>query len=331
MPNAEAAGYYRFALASDDLENLRRRGLGKLSARERVAFADSLQAAFASGAIDVKALLSVLGSLASDEERAVATAAMETLRFLKDHVLGEAERDALERYARKLYVGELRKLGMSAKRGEGGDSRLLRADLAWFLAEVARDPGTRRQLAAAGRADIEEGKSRVAEELRAVALSVAIEEGDDALFEAAYKKLIASQDPAERSRLLSGLSSVVDARSQRALELSLDPQLRTNEVIVPLRAQFRDLRTRDAAWAFFQQRYDALLERLGERRMGSTPGLATSLCSAEAVTQVQAFFEPRIAALVGGPRSLSEALEVISLCAASADHHREAARAFFAR
>src|SRR4051812_48621358 len=48
LPNADAAGYYRSALAAADVQRLRERGLARLSTVERVGLGHDLEAAFAS-------------------------------------------------------------------------------------------------------------------------------------------------------------------------------------------------------------------------------------------------------------------------------------------
>src|SRR5262249_6263187 len=51
MPNAQAAGYYRATLPTDDLVRLRDRGMRRLAVVERLHLAHDLEAAFRSGAL----------------------------------------------------------------------------------------------------------------------------------------------------------------------------------------------------------------------------------------------------------------------------------------
>jgi alanyl aminopeptidase len=339
LPNAEGAGYYRWSLGAADLDKLRKAGFSKLSPREKLSFVDSLRAGFESGTLSADRVLAVSPLLAADADRAVATAPMEMLRFTREYLLDAAARPALDRFARGLYEPLLRKLGWKERAGEDGDTRILRADVVWFLAQGLRDPETRKTAAQLGRRYLDElglaekGKAAqpsLAVDLRSVAAQVALQDGNQALFDAVYQRLRETKDPTERDRLLWALSSVTDQRSERALALALDPALHVNEVFTPLRAQFGDERTRDAAWRFLEQRFDALVERVSKLHAGNAPGLTVQFCSAQMAERVQAFFAPRIEQLAGGPRSLDSATEGLRLCGAQADMQRASAAAFFA-
>jgi alanyl aminopeptidase len=173
------------------------------------------------------------------------------------------------------------------------------------------------------------GNDDVPTDLRSVAAHVALQDGDTALFDLAYKRFSESSDPIERDRLLGALSSVTDARSARALALTFDPVLHQNEVTVPLRIQFYDERTRAAAYQFMQDHLDALIEKLSRERAGNLPWFAVPMCTTQTADQLQALFAPRIEQLIGGPRSLAGATEALRLCAAEAAAQQQSARAYF--
>jgi len=158
---------------------------------------------------------------------------------------------------------------------------------------------------------------------------VAMQDGDARLFDASYARLAMVRDPIEREHLLSALCSVTDARSGRARALALDPVLRTNEVTIPLRHQFGEERTRDAAFGFLRANWDAILARLDPERAASLLGFASAFCSSDAAEPVAAFFAPRAEGLRGGPRALAASLESLQLCTARVAMQRDAARAFF--
>ncbi len=338
MPNAGGAGYYRFALADADLAKLQKAGFAKLSVREKLALADSLQAGFESGALSAQSVLATMPQLAADADRSVATAPMGLLRFARDYLLEPAQQPWLARFARALYAPGLRQLGWQERAGEDGETRLLRAQVIGFLGDMVRDPAVRAKLAALGRAWIAAGEGeargagadRLPADLRGAAAQVALQDGDQALFDAAWRRTRETQDLSERGILLTALSSVTDARSGRALALSLDPALRVNEVFSPLRGQLADARTREAAWRYFEQHFDALVERVSKQDAGWLPWLAWPFCSAEAADELERFFAPRIASLTGGPRSLAGATEELRLCAAEVQTQRAGVQAFFA-
>jgi alanyl aminopeptidase len=279
-------------------------------------------------------VLDALGTLVGDAERSVATAPMGVLEFARDHLLSDAERPALERHARRLYMPILQELGWTPVPGEDGERKLLRAEVVGFLADVARAPAVRDRAARLGRAWLGlagEGAEQPAEDLRAIAVRIAVEDGDDATFDTALARLGATVDPVERNFLLWALGSVRDARSGRALALALDPMLKVSEMLAIPRHQMADDRTREPAWEWVEKSFDAVAARLSKQAAGAVPGLAASFCSGAAASRVEAFFAPRIGALTGGPRRLAETLEAVRLCAARAQTHQDGARAYYAK
>jgi len=335
MPNADGAAYYRFTLASADLAKLRGQGLGKLPARERYALATALEAGFAAGSVTAKDWLGTMPALAADKERMIATEPLGFLRSLRDHWLAPASWPALQAFVKQLYGPAKTRLGFREQAGESGDAKLLRAQLLTAIADLGNDKPTRARLAELGKqylglgADAQLHPEAVPNDLADLAVRTLVQDGNDALFDAVYQRFVKTQDSTLRGRFLRALSAVRDTRSSKALALVLDPALRVNEVMMPLREQLSHPSTREAAYSWFEQNFDAIGRRLSPDAMAGTPWLAASLCDERAAERVQAFFAPRVAALPGAPRSLEGAIETLHLCAALVQAQREGVEAFF--
>ena len=329
MPNADGAGYYRFTLAPADLANLREQGFTKLTPRERYALGRALIAGFEAHQVSAADLLDSFQRFAGDEERYVVELPIPYLSELRAHWLGRPtlsndQRAALAApfaaYVRALYAPIVRRLGMSEQNNESGDTKLLRASLLGALCDLGDDSATRKQLARAGLAYLGIGgdgrlhPEALAPELLDVGVRIAVEDGDENVYDAVYERLRQSNDATERGRYLSALGSVRDGRSGRALALPLDPVLRVNELMLPLRRQLADYRTRAAAYAWFEQHFDALLARLSPSGLGTSPWLASWMCEAADVQRVEEFWKPRVEKLPGAPRSLNGVIETIGLC-----------------
>jgi alanyl aminopeptidase len=337
MPNAGARGYYRWALPPEQLRALVGPGWSRLSPLERVSVANNLRAAFWSAVLPGAEILAMLPPIAADETRAVATEPMALAQAVIESVAPPEWTDAARRWAASLYQARARRLGWTPRRGEDGETRLLRRDVLSFLALVARDPATRAEAARRGRAYVGYGRDvavhpdAVASDLAGMALAVAVQEGDEAFFDAVMAHLFASTDAIARRRVLVALASTDDpALSQRALDLALDPRLRVNEVTIPLSVQAERPETRERAWAWAREHFDALAGRIASAHAGRTPWIFAGFCDLERREEVRAFFEPRIAAMPGGPRNLAGALEAITLCAARRQAQRESVERFFA-
>jgi alanyl aminopeptidase len=336
LPNADGAGYYRWALAAPDAARLGHDGVPRLSARERLSFADGLDAAFHAGALPAPQVFGSLALLAEDPARPVAEAPMALLRLAREHLVDATLRPRVEAFAASLYVPTHRRLGWETRNEDDGESRLLRESVIWFLADVADDPDVRREAAERGRRYAGMGgggvldPSAVDPELVGTALWVAVQDGGAAVFDALLAHLEASEDAVLRMYLLEALGSTRDpGLAARALNLSLDERVRINETLLTLDSQMFQPRMRAATWDWIEANFDALVTRIGPDRAGRLVGLARYFCDTASAERVQTFLSPRIDKLGGGPRNLAKTLERIRLCAALVDAQGESTRAFF--
>jgi alanyl aminopeptidase len=334
-PNADGAGYYRWTLPAADFDRLRVAGWPRLAPDERLSVADAIGAAFAAGTMPAGPALDALEPLARDPTRAVAVAPMSLVRFVRDQLAGDDLRPRAEAFARRLYAPALARLGWTPRTDEDGETRLLRARVLGFLADVGQDPAVRREAAARGRklvGKIGDGvldTDAVAGELVDVVLAVAVQDGDAAFFAGVLRERAASTDTLTRARLLTALGATHDpALAAHARDLALDPTLHLDEIERPLWRQTADVETRAATWDWLRAHFDALEARLSRRRVGDTPWMAGGFCDESRAAEVDAFFAPRIRDLAGGPRNLAGALESIRLCAARVEAQRESARVF---
>ena len=337
MPNDDGAGYFRFSMGPDDWANLRARGLSKLSERGKMAVADSVFAELDRGAMDPEALLPWLPRFVASPIRQLASAPMGPLRFMMYHAAPPELRDEVRRYASDLYRQRYARLGWRASKNESSDTTLLRDAVVRFMVMDVRDSAARTRAARLGRTYIgyrtEAKPAAVDPQLAGLVLAAAVQEGDARFFDYLLRRLDGDTDALSRNRILSALAQAESpALSTRALDLIVDPRVRVNEMGRLLRAQLRNPRTRERAWAWFTEHFDEVIARLGSGRGGGTPWHATGFCTEEDAERVRRFFEPRVAALAGGPRNLAGAVEAISLCAKRAAAHRPGVeRAFHAR
>ena len=332
-PNSDARGYYRFALPAEDLQALVSSGYAHLNPRERVSLASNVRAMVAAGTLDIEAALPLYARFASDEERLVAVEPMGGLIGLVDYFVSPEHEARARTWAGSLYATRFRQLGWNARPRESGDERLLRRDLADFMTRTAEDPAAVRAAADMGLAYVGRGRTRRAPtdgalhpeavniDLAGIAVMAALAEESptaDALFDHIATLALNSQDAMVRSRLLYALGSVEnESRAQRALALTLDSRVRTNELGILMAAQSeRQLAGRERALAWLSANLEAVSARMPDARLGALPWTFSGFCSAEARGRVEALFAPHAAEWAGAPRNLAGALEVISMCEA---------------
>jgi alanyl aminopeptidase len=340
FPNADAAGYYRFALAPRDLTNLRNKGLAALTAREKASLASNIQAAYARGTTSFEQALMAVSPLARETDPTVASAPMGYLSQARDWVYADkVVRGKVEAYARELYGKVGRTLSWEAKSEENDEVRTLRAGVLGFLATTGQDRGVRAEAKKRGLAYIGFGKDgaihpeAVDPNLAAIAVGVVGEEADRPTWDAMKALLMRSVDETVRGRLLYGLSSAKRPElAAAARELVLEPALRDNEVLGPLSNALGDPERRDASWEWMNAHYDAVRARLPMHHGGV--GLVAAggvYCDEDHARDIETFFKTRIEDIEGGPRVLASTLEGVRLCVAMRKAQEEGARAFFTK
>ncbi len=336
MPNADAAGYYRFGLSKEQLSALLTKGWPTLSSRERLATADAVRIGFSRGTARAADVFGDLAAMANDPFPSVAAAPMGMAQVAREWLFETPLRARVEAWSRKLYGKTGAALGWKPAKNETAERTILRQSVLSFLAFTARDPAVRKEATARGRAFLGFGGDdalhldAVDNNLAGIALAVAADELGPAFFDALLRHLDKSDDTVMRGRLLGALASVQDpALGARALALTLDQRLRTNEVLQPLGSQLSMVETRKAAWQWLRTHFDAVVGRVSPNRAGALP-YYVRFCDDAHAAELEAFFTPKIANLDGGPRNLANALESMRLCVARRKAQEDSLRAFFA-
>jgi alanyl aminopeptidase len=337
-PNADAAGYYRWSLASADRKKLSAT-FAKLSTPERLSFAESLKAGFQNGTLPAAEIMAALPELARDPHHAVAAKPIAFITAAREWLEGP-ERAAVDAHGRALYAPLYRALGWTAKKGAAEDvgRGLLREAVVTFLALTVDDPAVRKEATRRARAYVGFGKdSAVHPEaldpgLASVALSVAVQEEGQPFFDALVKLLEESPQVTIRRSVLAALSRARDPKlAARARELVFDPRVHSDEVFGTLFPAAGPIETRAAFFAWFSANIDKVIERVSLKSSRPLPFLGASFCDSARAEEVKALFEPRIAKVEGGPRNLAAALEHIELCAARRAAHIDGVRAFYSK
>ncbi|MCC7110569.1 MAG: M1 family metallopeptidase [Deltaproteobacteria bacterium] len=330
-PNADGVGYYRWSLPAEQLKALVKEQK-KLSPGERISLKNALRAGFAAGTLPFADALAAAEPLAQDEEPSVADAPGDFLGFGHDYLVDAKARDRVKARGIALYRPVLDSVGLLPKAGEDPRVRERRA-MAWGALASAEDKKALDELAKLGRATLglDGPAAEIPADLKGMAISAALKRGGAPVFDKLVERLSTETDSTMRRYLLGALGAVDDeALAVRARALSLDPRLKTNEVLSPLWSQAGDVKTRDATWAWVQANLDPLMARLPETfGRDALPGLASGFCSEERAAEAEAVFKPHLAKVPGLERSLAQAVEGVRLCAAKAAVHRDSARKVF--
>jgi hypothetical protein len=104
-----------------------------------------------------------------------------------------------------------------------------------------------------------------------------------------------------------------------ALPIILTDEFDNRESLALLVGAVASSQTRDVAYDFVKQNWDALVAKLPTDFGAFLPYAARNYCDPQHRADAEAFFKDRSTKYTGGPRILSQVLEGISICAANKD------------
>jgi alanyl aminopeptidase len=325
MPNAGAQGYYRWSLADSELDALIARR-NELATSEQMSLSNNLGAALRAGKVDLARALKAQKLLAASPKRHVLESALKTF-WMVNELLADQSLPAFRADMAKTLRPQLNRVGLLPRTAKvQGEEKLLRVSVVRALYGLSEEAALSKELSKLGKPLLAGGEVRnLPSELIELALTAAVREGGAPAYDAVRAQLLAAEDGVQRSRLLSALANVRDPElAKRTLALTLDEKLRVNERLLPLLVQLGQRETREAAFGWLRENFDALLAKLGAHGGNDVIGATSSFCSTQAASDVEQFFGPRVEKVPGGPRELALTLETIRACAAVKSHYADA-------
>ncbi|WP_093523189.1 M1 family metallopeptidase [Stigmatella erecta] len=326
--NAGGSGYYRVGYSREQLARLLEVPAGTLSTAERLALLSDVEAAVSRGDMPLGEALRLVPATASDPQRLILQGGNQLLSALRQDWLSEPERLRFKAWLRELYGPRARALGWLPKPGESDEVKQMRGMLLFRAAVTGEDPALGEEAGRLARAWLADRKS-VPAESASLALAVAVRQGDRALFQQVLAQARATQEPAERARLLGTLGGFQEpALLQEAFALVTGSEFDVRDTVNILMRAFYSPETRPLAWAFYQQHFDALAAKMRSDELGGFIGVVSLFCDETRRAEAEALLSPRVAQIEGGTRVLSRELESIRLCIESKRRHQPSVREF---
>ncbi len=309
---AEPSRYYRVEYRGRaDKSNAAR----KSPVADTVAAIGDLDALARNGAIDLDALLQRLQPYAASGNRDVTQSLIWTMGDLRPLIAGDLWPN-WERYASKLFAGQVRALGLAGRPQDSEDTLRLRPTVVSFLASDGND-GTLRAQATRLALRWLDDRAAIDGNMVDALLQAAARHGDRALLERFRDAALAARDRRDRRSLYLALGSFEDpAIAGSALALVLDPAHDYRDAIQIAWTQSGTPQGGARAYDFMKANFDALVARAPRDAAASWPGLGGRFCSEAQRADVDDFFRERAPKYAGGPRILAQTLERIHLCAA---------------
>jgi alanyl aminopeptidase len=315
-PNADGAGYYRFAMDETWWQGLIA-GVSTMQPSEALVFADSLDAAFRAGTVSAQTYIAGMQELINHNAWDVVEAGINQLEAITE-IVTPADMAKVE-----AVFGEMAKPRFARLADEPGESaELLNSRLQRFLMVVAKDEALRAPLAekAALRIglDGEADPSIVSPAELETVLSIGVQDLGAPFFNLLLEQAIASEDRAFRNDALGALARAEDpVLAAKLQDLMLSGQLQGYEPVFMMFRQMARPATTELTYAWFLENYDAVAALAPEEFRGRfVAGLGSSFCTAERADEWVSFIQAHADNLTGYERTLAQSTETVRLCAA---------------
>ena len=314
--NAGADGYYRVLYQGDLLGDLLKNDTRALTLPEKVALIGDISALTGNGKIPLGQALALVPGLAHDPARQVVTKTIQVTADLQDHMVTPDLLPQYHRYIEDLYGSRARALGWKDRPGESDDDRLLRPTVEGTVANQAEDPEFIAQAKALALAWLDDRKAVDRDTLGSVIFAAA-RHGDQALFDRLRAAAKQEKDEDILNTLLFSLGSFPDPEiAKKALPIVLTDEFDSRQSLDILFGVAQSPKTRDLAYDFVKQNWEALIAKLPTDFGAFLPYVAGGYCDEGHRQDAASFFEGRSTKYTGGPRNLAQMLEGIDLCVA---------------
>lgn len=328
--NADGAGHWVARYDGAMLRNLEARVVD-LPENEAVAFAGDAALLVNSGLMSRDAGLRLANAFLRHPAIGVRHGGIAFLASQRDEWLNAAQRQARHTLLVSYVWPMTRSLGWLDRPNDSAGTQELRSAVMTYAARVQGGELLRGPARDFALRWIDDRASIPASNVPAV-LETAARFADVATYERFSDALASTQQPHERTLLLSALAAVRDpVLRNRTLDLALrDPNaggLPPSEAQRLLEKTLHDDANRVPAFAFVRDHWDAWVAKLPPDSPSRLIDPLGQLCTKRDRQEFVAFFQPKVDAMRGAPREYAQALESIDVCIAAASAPGEPAPA----
>jgi len=327
LPNAGMMGYYRVSLSGEMLDRLLEERGSRLTVPEQVGVVSDMNAMILAGALTEGDALNRVPQLLAMSNRHVAADTAGIVGGV-DELVTDKLRPTYAAFIREMFGERARELGWTPEPDEEEDTRLLRPALVGLVADEGED----QKLIAEAKALADlwlDDRSAIDPQLISLALRVAARNGNEQLWKSFYEQARTHTEERERDFLFGAMGSFRDeALVRKNLAIILSDEFEIFEVVGLLFGALGQPSTREMAWNWVKENYEAFKAKLPRAYQSFLPRTAGPLCNEEAIADAKAFFGPRVAELEGGPRALDQTLEGMRICVAYRAAQRPSVEAF---
>lgn len=326
FPNAEGAGFYRFALDDGSLAALGSRLPQVLEPHERLLLANNQWALLKAGHVSIEQFLQLLGACSGDEDRAVVSTVVEQLGWIGAHVVDAGSEAAFAALVARTYGERLAALGWDAAPTETADDRMKRAAILGAMGRIARVQAVRDE----ARLRLEKyfaDATVLDPNVVATIAAIAAIDGDAALFDRYLeRKRQAGTDPEEEQRFLLALGGFEKPELiDRALTLTMTDEVRPQDRTFLFATLLGRPASRRAAWKFVRDGWDRISMTMDPMLMQGLVRATSQLTEPDMAEEVSAFLADKKTPQI--QETIAQAREQLRIDAATVQRLRPALRA----
>ena len=330
-PNANEAGYYRFALEPKALATLVK-SHESLDVGSRVGLASNMWAQVRAGALAPDAYLELLPQFDRDTDRHVVEVVLGSLYGIRKSLIDEPALAAFRAYA-LARLAPHRQGGFEAptKARESEERAILRRTVLEALGELAEDQATLHEADVLTQKWLKDPTSMSGDTAQ-TAVELGSRHAGVARLDALRAAAKSAKTPQDRVLALHGMGSFGDADVlKKALDLTLTDEVRVSEIGDVLWSAVKHRASRPIVWEWTKAHWDALRAKLAGPLGHGLVYLAGIMCTQADLDDARAFFTPRVKDIEGAKRPYDESLEGASLCVALRDHGAGAVTKYFTK
>ena len=325
MPNADGAGYYRFALDDRDSAALLQRA-ARLSDREAMMLADSVKGGFQAGKVSLQSMLDAAAALATHPNRQVSTQPGFDLLEIHDRMLDAPQRAAFENKLAAIYGPRLQavgaKLDAAGNAADTPDVQLQRRSLVYLVGLGAREPALRQRLSAASVKSLTD-PAALDVGLRDRAWAVAVQERAAGIFDPLVRAVTADDALARQHAAIALGMDDDPTTAMQVRELSLDTHVPASEALTLMFLQFSAPETRTQSWDWLQKKFDRFSGRMPAFLQPYIFQMLEPFCDSSSRNEVSAFGATKVRQLGSGELEFRRAVESIDICIAQKAAHQD--------
>ncbi|WP_299581298.1 M1 family metallopeptidase [uncultured Microbulbifer sp.] len=316
MPNAQGSGYYRWNLPEPQWQALTER-FALFAPTEQLSIIDSAFAAFEAGTLPAPRLLDVVRQSARADKRQVIAMPLRYLRKYRDSYLDGSQRLAFLNFAQNLYLPLINR----SAGGSDADQQMLHSDLLGFMALVAEDPDTRKQLMAKAFAftgfKTERNPEALNSDLYGPALTVAVQDASGDFLKHLIQVRGELDDPRFENASASAIGSSNSPEQVETVQaLALSKEMGPRESFGLIQYALAQPLVQAQHWRWLQTNFGKVVDKIPAQVRRRTPAFANAFCDKQRLDELQQLFAKHGKLAPGYRRSLAQTEERIQLCMA---------------